>query len=350
MAKNANNKRRTVLITRFSALGDVAITIPVVYPVCRANPDVNFVLATQTWPATMMVDAPHNLTVVDVDIKGRYKGLRGMWRLAEKLKRHYKVDAVADLHSVIRTWVIDFWMKLHGVEVARIDKERSLRRKLVKHKVDAVTPTVERYRLVFERLGLQAPQRAFTKLFDGKPAPVSAIVPAKGEGERWVAISPFSAHRGKEYPIELMYQVVDKLANMKGVYIFMMGGGKSEKLALRPLSKRYHNVTSLAEVKHAFLDEFALLQKCDVMLSMDSANMHLAALMAVPVVSVWGATHPKCGFMGYNQSEENAVQVDLPCRPCSIYGEKGCRHGDYRCLNRITPQMIVDKITSIIGQ
>ena len=86
------------------------------------------------------------------------------------------------------------------------------------------------------------------------------------------------------------------------------------------------------------------------MLSMDSANMHLAALMAVPVVSVWGATHPKCGFMGYNQSEENAVQVDLPCRPCSIYGEKGCRHGDYRCLNRITPQMIVDKITSIIGQ
>ena len=201
MAKNENNKRRTVLITRFSALGDVAITIPVVYPVCRANPDVNFVLATQTWPATMMVDTPHNLTVVDVDIKGRYKGLRGMWRLAEKLKRHYKVDAVAGMHSVIRTWVIDFWMKLHGVEVARIDKERSLRRKLVKHKVDAVTPTVERYRLVFERLGLQAPQRAFTKLFDGKPAPVSAIVPAKGEASAGGPFHRFRPTGAKNTPL-----------------------------------------------------------------------------------------------------------------------------------------------------
>ena len=348
MAKNKKNVR-TVLITRFSALGDVALTIPVIYPVCRANPDVNFVLANQTWPATMMVDAPHNLTVVDVDVKGRYKGFRGMWRLAEKLKRHYNIDAIADLHSVIRSWIIDFWMHLHGVRVSRIDKERMARRALVKHKPGAhVTPTLERYRLVFEKLGLNAPKNTFTRLFDGKQLPTSALVPKKGEDECWIAVSPFSVHKGKEYSLKQMYQVVERLSQLPNTHIFLMGGGKSEKLALRPLAKRFHNVTSLAEIKHAFLDEFALLGKCDVMLSMDSANMHLASLMAVPVVSVWGATTPQCGFLGYRQSEDNAVQLDLPCRPCAIYGEKDCKFKDYHCLTGISPDTIVERVLQVV--
>ena len=73
----------------------------------------------------------------------------------------------------------------------------------------------------------------------------------------------------------------------------------------------------------------------DVMLSMDSANMHLASLTGIPVVSVWGATHPMAGFLGYNQDPENVIQIDLECRPCSIYGNKPCQRGDYACLQNI---------------
>ena len=82
----------------------------------------------------------------------------------------------------------------------------------------------------------------------------------------------------------------------------------------------------------------------DVMVSMDSANMHLASLVGTTVVSVWGATHPYAGFMGWNQKEENAVQVTLPCRPCSIFGNKPCRRGDYACLRQIEPSDIIQKI------
>ena len=87
----------------------------------------------------------------------------------------------------------------------------------------------------------------------------------------------------------------------------------------------------------------------ELMVSMDSANMHLASLVNTPVVSIWGATHPYTGFMGWNQKLENAVQVDLPCRPCSIFGNKPCLRGDYACLNSITPDMVFSKVKAVLN-
>jgi ADP-heptose:LPS heptosyltransferase len=92
------------------------------------------------------------------------------------------------------------------------------------------------------------------------------------------------------------------------------------------------------------------MEKLDVMISMDSANMHLASLVSTPVISIWGATHPYAGFMGWNQPYSNAVQVDMPCRPCSIFGNKPCIRGDYKCLNDIKPETIINKIYSIISK
>lgn len=341
---------RVVLVTRLSALGDVALTVPALYPVCRANPDVRFVMLTQPWPATMMVGAPSNLTVVPVDVRNEYKGLRGMWRLAAKLRGEYGIDAVADLHSVMRSWAIDLRMRLAGVRVVRIDKGRGEKRDRIKgRRHDRLKSTMERYRDVFARLGLNMPPAdAFTSVLDGATLEPSAIVPAKGDGERWIAVAPFSQHRSKEYPLERMEKVIDSLAALPGVHIFLMGGGKQEKLALRPIARRIKNATSLAEYKHTLADELQLMARCDVMVTMDSANMHLASLVGLPAVSVWGATHPDCGFLGYGQSEANIVQRDdLACRPCGVFGENKCRYGDYRCLD-IAPEVIVERVTRLL--
>ena len=96
-------------------------------------------------------------------------------------------------------------------------------------------------------------------------------------------------------------------------------------------------------------EELSLIYQLDVMISMDSANMHLASLVNTPVVSIWGATHPYAGFMGWNQRIDNAVQIDLPCRPCSIYGKKPCYRNDFACMNQITPETIVEKVNHIIN-
>ncbi len=342
---------RNVLVMRLSALGDVAMTIPVLYPVCRANTGTRFVMLTKKWPASMFHDRPDNLEVLGIDVKKEYKGVFGLIRLALKLRRKYGIDAVADLHNVLRTRIMGLVFRLCGLPVVRLDKERAKRKALINHKSDEpVTPTIDRYRLVFENLGLEAPG-GFTRLYDSKPLPVSPIVLEKEPGQRWIAVSPFSAHEGKVYPLELMEQVIAELSKRENYWIFLMGGGKEEKIALRGIAKRHQHVISMAEIKHGFIDEYALLGKCDLMVTMDSANMHLASLMGLKSVTIWGATSPACGFLGYGQDAGTDIQLeDMECRPCSIYGERDCRYGDFRCMAGIPPERIVKRVVDLVEQ
>lgn len=348
MARSDKPMQRNVLVMRLSALGDVAMTIPVLYPACRANPDTRFVMITKAWPASMFHDRPDNLMVVGIDVNKEYKGLFGLIKLASHLRKQYDIDAVADLHSVVRTWIIGAWMKLCGIPVARLDKQRARRKALINHKSDEpVTPTHDRYRQVFQQLGIEVPDD-FTRLYDGKPLPVSPIVLDKEPGQRWIAISPFSAHEGKVYPLKLMEQVIAQLSKRDNYWIFLMGGGKAEKIALRAIARNNERVISMAEIKHGFTDEYALFGKCDLMLTMDSANMHLASLMGLKAITIWGATAPACGFLGYGQDSGIDIQLDMDCRPCSIYGERDCRYGDYRCLARITPEQVVERVVAAL--
>ena len=346
----AENKRpfRNVLVMRLSVLGNVAMTIPVLYPVCKANPDTRFIMLTKKWPASMFHDRPANLKVVDFDVNENHSGLFGLLKLAAQLYKLYDIDAVADLHNVSGTWIIDAYLKLRGAKVARMNREKSKRRALVSHRTnEPVTPIHERYRWVFRELGLETPDN-FTHLYEGREMPDSPIVPKKEPGQRWIAISPFSSHRQKAYPLELMEKVIAELIKQDNYWIFLMGGGKSEKIALRSIARKYKNVVSMAEVKHRFIDEYALLSKCDLMLTMESANMHLASLVDLQAMTIWGPTSPACGYLGYNQVVEDDIQLDMDCRPCSITGDKPCKYGDFPCLKNIKPEYIAQHVIKAV--
>lgn len=344
---------KTVLITRFSALGDVAMTIPVVYSVCRANPDVHFVMVTRPSMATMMINRPDNLEVKGVDLAGSYHGGKGLWRLWQELQHDCgPIHAVADLHNVLRTRVIGFFGSLSGIPVKHLNKARRHRRALTrKHQKVMLPMTTQRarYREVFHHLGLAVEDR-FTTLFSSEPsgrAPASAfeaITVPKRDEETWIGIAPFAKHQGKIYPVELMYKVAEALGSHPGVKLFLFGGGEHEQTVLDQWAAKLPRAVSLAGRHYGFPTELALLSHLDVMVSMDSANMHLASLVGVPVVSVWGATHPYCGFRGFHQSESNAVQLAMTCRPCSVFGDKPCHRGDYHCMRGIPPQAIIDRV------
>ena len=347
MAKNNQKPLKTVLITRFSALGDVAMTIPIVYPVCVANPQISFVLATRQKHVSMFVNRPANLNVLGIDLD-KYKGVAGPLKLARNLHHRYNFDAHADLHDVLRTWLMSMALRQKNVTIATIDKGRKDKKNLVGGKTRTqLKSTHERYRAVFKELGLKTGDE-FVSIEDyGEPLD-SAIVPAKGAGEKWIAIAPFSLHQGKTYPLEQMQLVIGEISHWENCHIFLLGGGKEERDALDPIMRRYDNVLSLPHIKHSFVDELALMSHCDVMVSMDSANMHLASLVGLPVVSVWGATHPHCGFLGWHQAMRDTVQLELECRPCSVFGNKKCRYGDYHCMRDISPEMILDKVKTVL--
>lgn len=353
MAQMGNRTPQCVLVTRFSALGDVAMTLPVIYGVCAANPAIRFVMLTRPLPARMFVNAPANLTVVPVDLD-QYKGLGGMRRLLKETVAEYGIDALADLHDVLRTKMLRLWARLRGLKVAAVDKDRAGRRRLTKRGhagAPPLRPMPERYRDVFARLGLKTAD-SFGGLFAagrGDAAMFASVTPPPAPGEQWIAVAPFAAHRGKIYPLDKMREVVALLAARPGSRIFIFGAGEREALMIDSLAQGLPNVTSMARHRIGLAGELALMSRCAVMIAMDSANMHLASLAGIPVVSVWGATHPAAGFSGFGQDPALAVQLDLPCRPCSVYGSKPCRFGDWRCL-AISPATVAAKAAQVLDR
>jgi ADP-heptose:LPS heptosyltransferase len=240
--------------------------------------------------------------------------------------------------------------------VEHINKHRKDRRRLIsfKHKVKKQLPTsFENYLEVFRRLGYPIDISEFQSIFPAEGGNLNLLpkeIGPKKNYEQWIGIAPFAAHEGKIYPPRLMEQVIHLLMEKyPKCRIFFFGKGHQEDKYIKIWNAQYHQCINATHYCENLYQELIIMSHLDVMLSMDSANMHLASLTAVPVVSVWGATHPYAGFMGFKQSEENAIQLDLDCRPCSIYGQKPCHRGDYACLNNIPPERIVERIVNIIN-
>ncbi len=352
MDLETNNPRglKSVLVARFSALGDVAMTVPVLYSACRCYPDVRFIFVTRKSMTSIFVNAPSNLTVVGVNLED-YKGIMGLKHLFDQLRADYGFDGFIDLHDVLRTKVLAMFCRLKGIPVAVINKGRKGKRALTRRTNKVLLPLISsraRYRQAFHRIGLPVESR-FDGLFDGgkgNPAEFATVSGPKQPGEVWIGIAPFAKHDGKIYPIELMEKVVAELVKRPGTKLFLFGGGEKEAALLSSWAEKFPGVVSLAGKRLGFKVELSLVSHLDVMVSMDSANMHLASLVATPVVSVWGATHPYCGFKGWRQQEADIVQLPMTCRPCSVFGNKPCFRGDYHCLRAIAPSMIVERVNS----
>lgn len=340
----------TTLVIRLSSFGDVAILIPVLYSVAEKNPGDKFLLITKSNFQSLFLNKPSNLEIYPVYTKDQHKGIKGLWKLIQELNKK-GIDKIADLHNVLRSKEIDWYFKLKGKKVALIDKGKSEKKELVRKnnkKLRPLTPSIERYQKVFEKLGYDA-SLTFDSLIKPTEEDTSSIKHLSNEKRKFlIGIAPFAKHTGKIYPLNQMEKVIEGLSSREDTQIFLFGG-KDEKEKLRDWEEKYENVQSVAG-KLNLEDELLLISKLNVMLTMDSANMHLASLVNTPVVSIWGATHPYAGFYGYKQNPENAVQVDLDCRPCSVFGNKPCYRQDYACMKQIEPERVISKIEKVIGR
>ncbi len=339
-----------ILILRFSAIGDVAMTVPVIDSLARRYPDNSYVVVSRPFLSPLFAYCPDNVQFIGVDLEKDYEGVRGMYRLYRELSKQ-NFDAVADLHDVLRTKLLRIFFRFGGVKVRHIDKGRPEKRQLTRKENKVfrqLKPTTVRYADVFRALNFPV-ETDFHSIFGSSRGDLSAIESFVGEktGPR-IGIAPFAKHLGKIFPLERTEETVAHFSRRGDVKIFLFGGGAEEKAILEGWGKKYPRVESVAG-KLKLSEELILISWLDVMVSMDSANMHLASLTAVPVVSVWGATHPYAGFYGYNQSLENAVQIDLFCRPCSVYGNKPCYRKDTACLMEIDTQTVIDRIEKVIA-
>ena len=337
-----------LLVIRFSALGDVAMTVPVIDSLARQYPDLCITVLSNDFVAPLFAQMPSNVQFKGVNLND-YKGIGGLYHLYKEL-RHEKFDAIADVHDVLRTKVLRSFFSLLGLKIAHIDKGRAEKKARCRSKdkrLVQLKTSFERYAEVFSALGWPV-TICFQSIFGTEKGDASLFkkVAIPTEGQRWIGIAPFAAHKGKVLPINTIKEVISSLCADSRNHLFLFGGGQAETIQLQSLAEDKPQVIVVAG-KSNLAGELALMSHLDVMVSMDSANMHLASLVGTPVVSVWGATHPYAGFMGWGQSENMIVQTAMDCRPCSIFGNKPCVRGDYACLNNLTAHDIVRKVQSV---
>jgi ADP-heptose:LPS heptosyltransferase len=339
---------KRILVIRLSAIGDVVMTIPVITSLSKTYPDTEIVFVSQKFAASFFKYIP-GVRLFEVDLKGRHKGFFGIFRLFFDLRKLGHFDAIADLHDVIRTKIIRFLFVFSSVKIVVIDKGRKEKKRLtrINHKdFRQLEATTSRYAKVFQEVGFKF-NLEFDYLFTKSLLSENVLKVTGIKDCKWVGIAPFAKHKGKIYPLELMEKVIALLTKAPEMKVFLFGGGAAEMEILNRWEKQFKNTTSLAG-KFSLEDELKIISNLDVLLSMDSANMHFASLVNTSVISIWGATHPFAGFYGWNQNPRHVVQIDLWCRPCSIYGNKPCFRKDYACLYQISPETIVSRINEEI--
>lgn len=340
------------MVIRLSAMGDVAMTIPVIKAALEQHPEASITVLTRQ----AFVPLFHGLNVQFVipDLKHKHKGLGGLFTLFRDLQSQSNWDVVIDLHNVLRSKIIRTLFKIKGIPTHHINKGRKEKRQLTakSHKVyHQLTHTTTRYADVFKKAGLTL-DLSRINLAKGTFEVSKEAEQVLGEGTiKRIGIAPFAQHEQKMYPLKQMQAVVETLDD-KGYKLFIFGGGQEEKKQGEILCQNTDHATNLIG-KYPLTDELGLLSGMDVVLTMDSANMHMAALVGTPVLSVWGATHPFTGFGPFGQHQQDRfIQVsidELPCRPCSVFGNKPCHRGDFACMNRISPDEIVNKIESVLN-
>lgn len=338
-----------ILVIRFSAMGDVMLLVPVLHSLVVAYPEVEVTLVTRPRFASFFKGI-ERLKVFEADVDYTYNGVLGMRALFKSLVRRADYDLIMDLHDHLRTMILRSFFILFGKKVIVFQKGRPEKKAFTRKeaKVTGRLPhTVDRYHKAFQKAGFDFPilSKPFLKPDDESSEKVKQWLLANQlvKKEKWIGIAPFAMHTTKIWPRENYDRLIESIRKKMPARFFFFGGGESEVEFFESLTQKFPDCCTIVAGQLKIRDEIALLQSIDLMLCVDSSNMHLAALTSTPLLSIWGGTHPDVGFGPYQYGDESILQIsreELPCRPCSVYGKETCFRGDFACLTKITVEQV----------
>ncbi len=339
----------SILIIRFSSISNVSMIIPLLDSLVRNHQEKKFVVTSRFFLAPLFESLP-NVRFAPADIRNKHKGIGGVFRLFKELKKNHTINTIIDLQNDWRSCFLRILFGLSGIKVYSISTNKKEEWKLLLQKNKKKKPLkslFDRYQKTLTKAHLHTDNQ-FKSLKLNQTETIKKIETIYGKKqEKWIGIAPFAQTKGKLLPLKKTKEVID-FFDKKGNYkIFLFGAGEVENEILIDWASIFKNVYAV----HTSLllgEELELIKQLDVMLSMDSANMHLASLVNTPVVSVWGATHYFAGNLGWKQSKDNIIDVDLPCRPCSINGTNHCKKNNFECLQMIDTKVIIQKILEIL--
>lgn len=313
-----------IVIIRLSTISEVAIAAPLIRAYALANPDIRFTMFSLKLMSPLF-EGISNLFYCPEEIEEGQSDIFQAIKLSRKVLSLRPTD-IADYSSTVLSHRICSICSFMGVHTSSVKDPLKFS--------PGIAHIQQRFENVLTSLGLS------NLHFTAHPIPQKQTI--KYTFHR-IGVAPFAKYEGKRWPIDKMEKVVSELANNQDNHIYLFGDNNEEARILQNWEFKYSNCESVAG-KYILKEELDLIKSLDLMITMDCANMHFASFVQTPVISIWGATSPALGFYGYGQDLDNAIGANIDCRPCSLFGDKKCKRGDYMCMKMITPEMVLDKI------
>jgi len=341
------SKKNHILIIRLSALGDVAMTVPVVRALQSQHPELKISVLSKPFHQALFENI-ENVNFIAIDTKNKHNGFLGLWKLYTELKKG-NFTHLADFHNVLRSKILRTFFSLSCVKTVAIDKGRKEKNQLIctpKKSTHFIKSTFERYQDVLSKLGFKVDLSQ--PIFPEKQIEILHKLDLIAT-KTLIGFAPFAHYETKTYPRNLSRNFLELCQNKP--WQILLFGAKDESSKLQILAQGLRNVKIIAGQIN-FKEELSLMSHLDLMISMDSANAHLAAMQGTKVITLWGNTHPMLGFSPFNQPKNFALTSDVnqfPLIPTSVFGNKKIK-GYEKVMQTISPDSIIELTEKILSQ
>jgi len=331
-----------ILLVQTAFIGDAVLTTPLIKAVKKKFPDSKLSVLLIPETEGLLKNNPYVDEVIVYDKRRQDKSLHSFFQLVNKI-RHERFDLALVPHRSYRSSFLVFLSKIP--ERIGFDKNQAsffLTKKVIYqnslHEIDRNLSLIESNGLPIEE--------KLPELFPDKNnfAKAESFLSENkiSTNDKIVAIAPGSTWATKRWLPEGFARVADGLIQNEKVKVIFIGGKGEEKLGYE-ISGLMQSEPVIAFGKLSLLESAALLSKCKLLLANDTALVHMAVAMKIPVVEIYGSTVPAFGFYPYGDGHR-IIEKNLPCRPCGIHGHQKCPLGHFRCMKEISAEEVYEAV------
>lgn len=323
-----------VLFIRFSSLGDVLLTTPIIRTFRTHFSDAEIHFLTKKQFAPLLEYNPNIDELIRYDAENE-----SMLQLIIRLqKEHY--THIIDLHDKLRSALIKRFVK---GKVITYKKKHEYRKSLLKDRnLLPISSTVDLYASVLENFNLHPDKRKLDFFLPENEKAIAESLLQKTK-KKIITISPGASWFTKQYPTEYYKKIIQHFLDNYDARIVIIGTEQEKNLTAELASVSEHEILNLGG-RTTLIESAIIIKHSDLFISGDCGPMHIAAALEVPQIAIFGPTHPKLGFAPLNPNAE-VLTLNLDCSPCSLHGNKSCPKGHFKCMKDLSPEMVIQKIS-----
>jgi len=330
-----------ILVIRFSSLGDVLLTTPIVRSIRKNYPSAEIHFLTKKQFAPILENNPYINQIIKYDTKNN--------RFIDiiKLIANNQYDLIIDLQNKLNSFLI----KAFAGRCKKITYNKKhfyrwrLTHKSLSKNLAPIKSTVSLYSTVLDKLGIKLDEDKLDIFLPDNQDEIYSEFRIKNSELR-ISISPGATHFTKQYPADYYSQIVDMITDRLNAQIILLGSKSEKKLTAQISDGCKKKILDLAG-ETDIMDMAIIIKNSELFISGDCGPMHIAAALNIPQIAIFGPTHPKLGFAPINTNAV-IVQKALSCRPCGLHGREKCPKAHFKCMMDIKPKEIFEKIESIV--